>query len=170
MLDSIRNKFKDIRIISQLCTAAEKWAQAEGQSQPGAEHFLLATFDLPDGSARRVFERLQKNPDELPLAIHQQYADALQNLGIDGSQLPSAKSSAPASSGYRLYKAQPSGQAVMQALAKLRQGPQSRPLQGSDMLLVISQMQHGVAARALRKMGIDLTQLAQEAQQENQNR
>lgn len=168
MFDSIRNKFKDIRTISQLCTAAEKWALAEGQSQPGAEHFLLATFDLPDGSARRVFERLQKNPDELPRAIHQQYADALQNLGMDGSQLPPAKSTAPAPPGYGVYKAQPSGQAVMQALAKLRQGPQSRPLLGCDMLLVISQMQHGVAARALRRMGIDLARLAEEAQRENQ--
>ncbi|MGZ8476106.1 MAG: Clp protease N-terminal domain-containing protein, partial [Candidatus Limnocylindria bacterium] len=47
-----------MRTIKKLLTDAEVEARAMGEAEPGAEHLLLAALDLPDGSARRAFERL----------------------------------------------------------------------------------------------------------------
>jgi ATP-dependent Clp protease ATP-binding subunit ClpA len=167
MLGSITKKFNDMRIISALCTSAEKHALAEGQKLPGAEHFMLAAFELPDGSAKRILARLGKNPGQLQQAVQQQYADALQSIGVE-TQADLQNSSAHLAPNIGIFKAQPSGQALMQALATTKKEEGNTPLLSCHVLLVIAQMQNGVAARALRKLGIDLAQLQQETRKEIQ--
>ena len=58
-----------------------------------------------------------------------------------------------------LYEAKPSGQAVMQGLASLREESKNAGLVGAHVVEIIATMQHGVAARALRTIGIDMETL-----------
>jgi hypothetical protein len=74
---------QEFRTIRQLLGGAERLAQESGETLPGAEHLLLAALALPDGTARRAFERLGVDPDGLPSAIASQHADALRTVGIE---------------------------------------------------------------------------------------
>lgn len=162
MFQRIRDQFQSVRTLRQLCTAAENHARDRGHATPGAEHFLLAALDLPDGSARRAFERLGADPRALPDAIEQQYRDALQGLGL-GAVLPAAAAiTAPPP---RLYQAGPSGQDLMQALARSRKG-QAGPLRGAHIVALVAEMPQGVAARTLRALRVDSAQLAAAAHAE----
>ncbi|ASI68624.1 hypothetical protein BA022_08715 [Diaphorobacter nitroreducens] len=171
MLRTIARRFKIMRTISALCTSAENHALADGQRQPGAEHFLLAAFDLPDGTAQRIFEHFHRGAEDTRKAIALQYEVALQGIGID-TEVSSTLLRPPENirQSSRLYKAQPSGQAVLEGLVQLKKEDGDQPLLGGHVLLVISRMQQGVAARALRTMGIDSAQLEKEAQGEIRRR
>lgn len=50
MFKSIRSHFNNIRSIKLLCERAEAHALEDRQREPGAEHFLLASFELTWGS------------------------------------------------------------------------------------------------------------------------
>ncbi len=156
MFRQLQQRFQSMRTLSQLCTDAEAHARARGQAEPGAEHFLLAAIDLPDGSARRAFESVGADPAALRAAIEQQYRDALKGVGLDAA-LPQAP--ALPSPGPGLYRAQPSGQELVQALARARKD-QGGPLLGAHVVVAVAAMPQGVAARTLRAMGIDAGQLA----------
>lgn len=161
MFRQLKHRFLSMRTLSQLCTQAEVHARASGQAAPGAEHFLLAAIDLPDGSARRAFESIGADPAAVRSAIEQQYRNALQGLGLGNAALPQAAALEPHAPG--LYRAQPSGQELVQALARTRKD-QGGPLLGAHVVLAVTAMSQGVAARTLRAMGIDAAQLAAAAQ------
>jgi ATP-dependent Clp protease ATP-binding subunit ClpA len=161
MFRQLKHRFLSMRTLSQLCTQAEVHARASGQAAPGAEHFLLAAIDLPDGSARRAFESIGADPATVRSAIEQQYRNALQGLGLGNAALPQAAALEPHAPG--LYRAQPSGQELVQALARTRKD-QGGPLLGAHVVLAVTAMSQGVAARTLRAMGIDAAQLAAAAQ------
>ncbi|KRD22189.1 MULTISPECIES: Clp protease N-terminal domain-containing protein [Acidovorax] len=160
MFRQLQHRFQSMRTLSCLCTSAEAHARASGQAAPGAEHFLLAAIDLPEGSARRALESVGADPAAVRDAIEQQYRDALQDMGLNAT-LPQAPALAPPVPG--LYRAQPSGQEVMQTLARSRKD-QGGPLLGAHVVAVVATMPQGVAARTLRAMGIDAGQLAAAAQ------
>jgi hypothetical protein len=61
---NIKNKIQEMKTISRLCLGVEKYANLAGEEKPGAEHFMLSALDLPDGTARKVFERLKLDPNE----------------------------------------------------------------------------------------------------------
>ena len=122
----------------------------------------MAALDLPDGSARRAFERLGTDPHALPDAIEQQYRDALQGLGL-AAALPAAAATMARPS--RLYQAQPSGQELMQALAQSRKG-QPGPLRGAHIVALVAEMPQGVAARTLKALRLDAAHLAAAAHAE----
>lgn len=162
MFKRIRHHLQSARTLKQLCTSAEKHARTQGHRAPGAEHFLLAALDLPDGSAQRAFKRLGADPRAVPAAIEQQYRDALQGLAL-GAALPAA---APTTAGHpRLYPAQPSAQELMQALARSRRA-QAGPLCGAHVVALVADMPQGVAARTLRAMQVDAAKLASAARAE----
>jgi ATP-dependent Clp protease ATP-binding subunit ClpA len=160
MFRQLQHRFQSMRTLSRLCTGAEAHARASGQAAPGSEHFLLAAIDLPDGSARRALESVGVAPAAVRDAIEQQYRDALRSVGLDAT-LPQAPALAPPAPG--LYRAQPSGQEVMQTLARSRKS-QGGPLLGAHVVAAVATMPHGVAARTLRAMGIDADQLVAAAQ------
>ena len=82
MLEGLRSKLDDMRTIRLLCEGAEAHALQDRQREPGAEHFLLAALDLPDGTARLAFERAGAEPGALKAAVERQYGDALRALGL----------------------------------------------------------------------------------------
>ena len=169
MFNAIRQRFRDVSTIKTLCFGAEKLANADGQKEPGAEHFILAALELPDGTARRAFERIHIDPSNFRVAIAQQYEDALRNVGVE---LPENKayfeSTVPMPTSKGPYKTQPSAQALMQILTreimvKEQKADSTAPLLGAHVILAATTAQYGVATRAFRAMGVNTTRLAEAA-------
>tara|TARA_R110000850_G_scaffold29276_1_gene80894 strand:- start:2115 stop:2342 length:228 start_codon:yes stop_codon:yes gene_type:complete len=50
MFQALKTKFKNVTTLKFLCERAEIHALQDQQREPGAEHFLLAALDLPDGT------------------------------------------------------------------------------------------------------------------------
>lgn len=172
MFKTIRQRFRDIGTIKVLCFEAEKLANADGQKEPGAEHFVLSALALPDGTARKAFLRIHADPDNFHAAIAQQYEDALQSLGIalphdaavSGEATPVPTSNGP-------YKTQASAQALMQTLTreimvKEQKTDSAAPLLSAHVVLAATSAQYGVAVRAFQAMGIDPASLADAAKTE----
>jgi len=158
--------------IKTLCFEAERLANAEGQKEPAAEHFVLSALALPDGTARKAFLRIHANPGNFSAAIAQQYEDALQNLGIalpHDAEISGEATPIPTSKGP--YKTQPSAQALMQTLkqgimVKEQEADSTAPLLSAHVVLAATSAQYGVVVRALRAMGIDSASLADAAKAE----
>lgn len=163
MFSKFKQHLQDMRTIKSLCEGAEDQARRAGQEHPGAEHYVLSALALDDGSARRVFERLGKDPEAYREALAGQHVAALKKLGIDAGGVgePQPVAGKPAA----LFDSQPSGQALMQALPELAKRSQA-PLCGAHVLLAAADMQHSLAARALRAMGVELEALALAAEAE----
>ena len=153
MFKGIKSTLDDMGTIRLLCERAEAHALEDQQREPGAEHFLLAALDLPDGTARLAFERAGVAPDALKSAIEQQYADALGSMGLTAD----APHDASMSPNRGIYHAAPSGQEIMQELATRRKG--HGPLLGAHLVGIVAGMSHGVAARALRALDLDAATL-----------
>jgi ATP-dependent Clp protease ATP-binding subunit ClpA len=164
MFQRLKQRIGDMGVIQTLCLQAENHARRDGQSEPGAEHFLLAALDLPDGTARRAFERVGADHAGLEAAIAAQYAKALGVLGLDVGAEPEAEALEPP---HGVYRAAPSGRDVMQALAAHRRFGDASSLVGAHVVAEVASMPHGVAARALREMGIDREALRQAAVDES---
>jgi ATP-dependent Clp protease ATP-binding subunit ClpA len=160
----LKNPFRDMRTIRILLEGAEDEAHRAGESLPGAEHLLLAALDLPDGTARRAFERVGADPGALRQAIEDRHAEALRAVGIDadaGAEL--AGSVAPRTNG--VHRSSASAQSAFQAAGKLARKTRTQ-LVGAHVLLAITDMEHGTAIRALRSLGIDVHALAVAAREE----
>ena len=149
MFNRLRMRIRDVNTIKTLCLGAEQYARQNGEEEPGAEHFLLSAIDLPDGTARRAFARVEADADRVRAAIFAQYDDALRSIGVDASELARRLEDEPIKSptGF-LYKAKPSSSAVLQSLAALRSTDKDSPLVGAHVVEVIAGMHEGVAARS----------------------
>ncbi len=167
MFKSIRQRFRDMKTIKTLCFEAEKMANIDGQKEPGAEHFVLSALALPDGTARKAFARIAANPDKFRAAITQQYEDALRNVGIElPHEVDMNISETPIPTSTGPYKTQSSAQALMHMLTreimvKYQKENSAAPLLGAHVILAACAAQHGVAVRAFRAMGIDMSKLAE---------
>ncbi|MGZ5849913.1 MAG: Clp protease N-terminal domain-containing protein [Methyloceanibacter sp.] len=149
MFKGIKLKLNDMSTLKFLCERGETYALQDQQREPGAEHFLLASLDLPDGTARVAFDRAGVEPDALKAAIERQYGEALRSIGLKAD----APSDMPMSATPGTYHAAPSGQEIMQELAATRKD--HGPLLGAHVVGIVAGMSHGVAARALRALGVD---------------
>jgi len=171
MFNTIRQRFRDMRTINALCSGAEKLANATDQKEPGAEHLVLSALELPDGTARKAFERIHTDPNDFRAAIARQYEDALHNIGIalppDVAIADEATLVAP---GKGLFKAQASFDTLMQTLYEVKNMKQktdlAAPLLGAHVILAATTAQYGVAVRAFRAMGVDPAKLAEAARAE----
>jgi len=153
MFKRMKLRFRDIRTIGKLIPGADEEAHMMGEEEPGAEHFLLSALKLPDGTAQKVFERVGASPEQFKVAIKKQYSDALNAIGIDTNIMEYDPE--PITTSRVLHNAQPSGQAVMKALYALKSHDKDRPLLGAHVVDIVARMEHGVAARAFKAMGLD---------------
>lgn len=151
MFAALQRRLKDMGTLKSLSLQAEAHALADHQRRPGAEHFLLAALDLPDGAAGRAFARLHADPAGLRRAITQQDGEALASVGVDPGH---AETLEPPARPMRLYDAAASGQAVLKALAARKQGDRT-PLLSGHVVAVVAELRQGVAPRSLRAMGVD---------------
>lgn len=156
MLKKLTQTFRDMGTIKTLCEAAERIANAELQSAPGAEHFVLAALELSDGSAARVFARLGISAGAFQDALREGHRAALAAAGVGAEEIIGSERDVPPLPRPReLYNAAPSGAAVLKGLAALRKRGVTGPLLGVHVLEVVSAMQHGTTARAFRLLGRD---------------
>jgi len=156
MINYFSQKFREMKIISALCQSAERYSKADGQGIPAAEHFVMAAFELPDGAAKACFHALGHTPADFADAVARQYDDALEKAGIAINEPDEAEATAtekPAAEVWPgLYRAQPSGDQLMQALANARG---RKPLDSADILLAAGEARFGVVPRAFKALGID---------------
>ena len=167
MLRRLRQRLRDMQTIKTLFLSAERHANAEGQQAPGVEHFILAALELPDGSARKAFERIGANPEDFKDAIAQQYRDALKSVGIDASGISSFNETSgitPNQSG--LFKAKPAIRTLMLQMLQQRKRQPSPALLSAHVIVAATTISQGIAVRALNRMGIDLAALDRAAQEE----
>lgn len=164
MFRVLKQRIADMRTISFLCRTAERYANADGQKEAGAEHIMLAALDLPDGTARKAFVRAGADPDQFRTAIAQQYGDALASVGIDAAALGKLHGAVAPEPG--LYQAKPSVGKLMQQLAARTKTSAAEPLLGAHVVAAGASAQQGVAMRALRRMGLDAQALVAAAQAE----
>ncbi|NVD99734.1 Clp protease N-terminal domain-containing protein [Massilia sp. BJB1822] len=166
MFDRIKQRLRDMGTIKRLCEGAEKHANADGQAQAGAEHFILAALDLPDGTARQALQRLNVAPEQYRAAIARQHQNAMRFAGV--AALPEEvhqDAALPPASG--LYCAQASAQTLIQQLNEYKKEEgSSLPLLGAHVLLAMTSAQYGTAVRAMRLLGVDLAALAEAARSE----
>lgn len=156
MLRKLTQTFRDMGTIKTLCEAAERIANGEHQVAPGAEHFVLAALELPDGSAARVFARLGIEGSAFLEALRDDHRASLRAAGVSDQQIAGSEREVPCLPRPKeLYNASPSGEAVLKGLAALRKRGVTGPLQGVHVLDVVSAMQHGPTARAFRLLGRD---------------
>lgn len=160
MFKTLRVRWQDMRTIAHLCTVAENIARAE----PGSEHLVLASFDLPDGTTRDTFARLGLSREAFAEALQAQFADALGSVGLQlpAGEAPAGPSTKPRS---KLYRAAPSGQALIERLVHSPRRETRQPLAGADILLAVAEEQYSIAARAFARLGIRREQLAAAAMQ-----
>ena len=161
MFARLKRRISAMRTVTQLCEGAERHALVEGHQQPGSEHFLLAALDLPDGQARRIFGRLGVDANQIRPAIVRQYAQALENIGID-SATSAAISTDTIHAQPRVLPpaARASGIELLRRLRSMDSGlPKEAGLCGALVVASIANEQHSVAARALRTMQIDFERL-----------
>jgi ATP-dependent Clp protease ATP-binding subunit ClpA len=156
----LKNPIQDMRTIKGLLTGAEDIARGAGESQPGAEHLLLSALEMPEGSARRSFERIGADPHAFGPAVAAQHAEALRAMGLeppDEEALAPGRGPGPKPS--RWYRANASLQSAFQRAGELARDDGTW-MNGAHVVVAVAGMEHGTAARALRAMGVDREQLA----------
>lgn len=154
MFNKLKQRFTDMGTIKALCEAAEAAANGDHQKQPGAEHFVLAALALPDGSAARVFRRLRVDGEDFRGALRDVHHQALEVAGVRPEEIDRSEQDVPPlPRPGGVYAAAPSGQAVLQELAALRQRGIVGPLLGVHVLEVVSAMQHGTTNKAFALLG-----------------
>lgn len=158
---------RDMRTISNLLSDAERRARTLGEEHPGAEHLLLAALDLPDGSARRAFERLGVEPDRLEAALAHQDVEALVAIGIDPRHAERLRQSAPLDppAGSGVYRSTASAQEAFQAAGRLARSEKAQFV-GAHVVAAVADMEHGTAPRVLAVIGADRSSLAAAARAE----
>jgi len=164
MFRRIKLRLHDMKTISQLISGADEQANLLGEQEPGAEHFVLSALQLPDGTAKQVFKRLNTNPDDFLVAIKRQYTDALSSVGVDPAAI--AEDPEPIESNNLFHNSQPSGQAVMKLLYQLKKDDKHRPILGAHVIAVVAEMEFGVVPRALKAMGVERDQLSRASLEE----
>jgi ATP-dependent Clp protease ATP-binding subunit ClpA len=143
---------REFRTIGQLLGGAERHAQAAGAGLPGAEHLLLAALALPDGTARRAFERAGVDPDRLASA--------------SGVAAVSAAPTASATRRSRVFRATPEAQAAFRRAVDLSATPRPRRLLGAHIVIAVCEVEFGAAVRALGDVGLDRERLVAAARAE----
>lgn len=160
------NMLREMRTIKKLLTDAEVEARAMGDDQPGAEHLLLAALQLPEDSARRAFERLGVDPDDIRTAIVDQHVAALTAIGMPaGEAALSASAPLDPPTGSGIYRSTASAQEAFQAASAMARKERS-VLLGAHVVTAVAAMEHGTTARVLTAIGIDRDALDAAARQE----
>ncbi len=156
MLEAIRRRVSDMRRISQLSQMAETIAHDSGDDKPGAEHFLLAAFDLPDRTAQIVFDSLGVDRAAISAAIRAQYDRGLRQIGIEPSALdPDVMAGQAIHHRSPLYQAHPSAATLFKILYDKHQTMRTLPLSGALVVAAVAALERGVTARVFAELNLD---------------
>ena len=154
---------RDIRTIKRLLTGAEAEARAVGEDLPGPEHLLLSAAALPDGTAARALSGGGADADALRSAVAAVHADALAGLGLEAGPIAATALAAPATGPLRTS---PQAQQVFQRAVELSKLASPAGLRGAHVVAAVAELEHGTAARALRRLDVDPARLLAAARTE----
>jgi len=145
--------------------AAELEAKRLGEKAPGEEHLVLAALELPEGSARRAFERIGVDPVAFRMAIAKQRNDALRAAGIAALDEDVEENAPKPDLSFAVTRTSPSAQMVFKKVVELVRKEKS-PLYGAYVVMVAAGIEQGKTAGALRSMGVDADALVEAARAE----
>ncbi|MCO8127148.1 Clp protease N-terminal domain-containing protein [Acidimicrobiia bacterium EGI L10123] len=147
-----------MKTIAALLTQAEQIARARGTEQPAAEHLVLAALQLPDGTAAGALERLGSSAADFGAALDAQEVEDLERIGVRPDDDRISAELPPPGEPVGIYRSDPSAQELFQAAGDdaRREGG---ALVGAHVLRAAADLEHGPTARALRRLGIDRTEL-----------
>lgn len=164
MLTTLKRHFQDARTLTTLCKTAEDLARQLGRKAPASEHFVLAAFELTDGTARDTFRLLGLDKSDFSAAIETQRVHALATVGVTVSvPLTATANQDLLPPKNKLYHAEPSGQSLVQRLAESRHTRKGRELLGADVLLAAAQEVNSSTGRAFQELGLVGSMLASAA-------
>jgi len=156
--------------MNALFPGAELEARRMGDKMPGAEHLVLAALELPEGSARRSFERVGADPGAFQVAIVAQHdaarRDAARRAALDEPRADASDEDASEPAQILMpTRTSLTAQAVFKEVVGLVRNEKS-PLYGAYVLMVAARMENEKTARALRAIGVDPAALADAARAE----
>ena len=151
--------------MNALFPTAEHEALAMGESEPGAEHLVLAALELPDGSAARAFRRVGADPLSFREAVVGQHEQALRSVGIAAPDELLSDSIRHPDKRKGVFQSKGSTQQVFQRVVDLVREEKSQ-LHGAYIVMVAAEMGAGTVVRSLEYMGVDPDVLAHAARQE----
>jgi ATP-dependent Clp protease ATP-binding subunit ClpA len=137
---------REFRTIQLLLGGAERLAREAGAELPGAEHMLLAALSLPDGTARRAFERA--------------------GVGLDRLASASGVPTASATRRSRVFRATPEAQAAFRRAVDLSATPRPRRLLGAHVVIAVCEEEFEAVTRAVGGGGPDRERLVAAARAE----
>ncbi|WP_417450561.1 Clp protease N-terminal domain-containing protein [Kordiimonas sp.] len=151
-----------MKTIKLLCESAERYAFEDHQEKPGAEHFLLAALELPDGTAKKVLAKFDVDTMCLKRSIEAQYSQALRKVGVEAPQMDNiGEDITPRTT---LFRASASGEAVIQVLASQQKRRGDTKLLSAHVLAVLAETKVGVVARIFRILDLDAEIVKREAE------
>ncbi|WP_059012161.1 Clp protease N-terminal domain-containing protein [Streptomyces specialis] len=160
----LRNAVTNIRIMNELFTTAEREARALGDEVPGAEHLLLAALTLrEDDTGRRAFAAFGVTADGGRGAVGAAHAAALGPLGIDATTARLAEATPARAPRLAPYRSTGTLREVFQQAAALSKKARPGRLRGAHIVLAVTDLRHGTAARVLERLGIEPAALADAA-------
>lgn len=146
--------FQGMKALKTLVLDAEAEAQRLGDSSTGAEHLLIAALADPNGSASRAFTRAGLDPTAYAGAVEDAHDAALRGLGlapVDPSLL-GAGTRGP-------KKLSESAAHVLRHASTMSKTVRPDVL-GAQVVVAVTELEHGTAARALRVLDVDRGDLA----------
>jgi len=157
ILTRVTNRLRDMNCLKNTGLKAEEIAHEMGEDLVGAEHWLLAALDLPDGTAGLAFERIGADASGLRAAIEQQYDDALRELGIqtEALNIPEHLGAANRKKKPIIFQAQASTNALFARFAEEIKNNKKSPFMGATVVQAAGRLTKGTLPRALHTMGID---------------
>lgn len=167
MFKLLKDRFRDMGLLGNLLKEAERLANAEGQTEPGAEHMVMAALTAADDdSARRVLASHGASPEAFRAAVSQQYADALGAVGVDATPLIDQDLATPVSAGTGLYKSSESMHDLLGTMKSNKELAANKAFSTAEVILAATRPQFGVVARTFEVLGIDREALAASARAE----
>ena len=150
--DRWKQKFRDMKTIAFLCENAEKYARSHGEKEPGAEHFLLAAFDLPDETVKNLFKEDGVSEIIFKDSLKEHHRKNLEKLGIDYDVSMNEVENTPQNKS--AYTSKYSSNELIKELYK-RNNKRTTPLKGIHVVEAIVYLKTGIAFKLLSEMNKD---------------
>lgn len=160
VFNKLRRARADMATMQSLFPAAEQIALRDGLERPGAEHLLLAAFELHDTTARDALGQFGVSPSDLHRVIIDQHAEMLQTIGVIADENAIDASLPPVHQPQGVYRSEGSMQRAFQRSVALAKQDRS-PLLSGHVLLAATEPEVGTVARAFTHLALDTALLAE---------
>ncbi len=144
--------FTDMATMRALLEAAEREAAAMGETEPGAEHVVLAALAMPDGTAAGAMAELGVDAARLRQAVDDVHAEALSVVGIADPPTPTPIQTP---TGRGVYRSKGSTRDLLTATAEARKALRTKRFTSAHVLMGASTMAHGTLSQALARLDVD---------------